>query len=316
MGRLHAEECEDAGAACCPGVLDYNLRRVIYDVVDGRGDYVAPSVYTNVKNSRAPYGDPAIANVALHALTCRRRITAGGIEVPASFATEGATPPLGRSFVAPPFSGLSAFTVHRGSGPQYRVRFRDGTDDAVTLYVDGSTTLSWPASAVDIDLVTPPLALPVDTGLAGQGLPATYPAPTTPVDGEYVDSFAAASVSWSSRNAAPAAPGGMATWTQRTNATGVPPEGGPPLPIFFERPPFARRVQVRIESSVAGMLYQFMDGDLVIGQAAQGLVITAPALATSSLTDVPAHATHLRVTLPAGVPNGRRACCIWEIGVR
>lgn len=317
MGELTADD-ECATGGCCPGALSFNQARVIYRTERGFPALLSiPTTLSPLLVRRAPSGDPSIANVALHAIVCRRVIAASGVPVPSSLNEPAAPPPIGRSLAAADYADCNDFTTGRVGGPQYRVRFKDGTEDGVTVYVDGSSALSWPADTVDIDILTPQLALDLNTGLLGQGLPAQYPFGGPALEG-YIDAFVYGSVSWSSRSSVAAAPGGLATFTQAVNTTGVPAEGGAPFPIFFDRPPFARRFQLTLAPGpliAAFPVVEFMDGPTVIGVAPMGLYIAAT-LQLQGPADVPHECTHLRVSGGVTIPNGARVTCVWEIGVR
>ena len=300
-----------------PGALqNYQERRIVFEALTNTGKSVAqPTVATLVTTGRNDRGDPAIANVTLHAIACVREIPVGGSQIvlPGSLATEALTPPIAydRFPLPPPLLPCDEITVGRGvSVPQWRVRFSDGTSDRQTVFVDGSTVLTLPADEVTIELLSPPLLLPPDpkggeTVLAEQGI--------------LVDAFANAVVEWGNRNSLPAAPSGMATWTnsQKTRTQGAPAAG---VPILFERPPFARRVSIVADFLLySGGAPVFVPEYVAGGTASLGVVpaglVIAGVLTSESRGDVPALCTHVRVSWPVAPVAGLFIHCVWEIGV-
>lgn len=286
--------------------------------------WAQPSKYEDVLTKRAPGGDPSIANVVLHSVACVRELVGGpgvDIQLPQTLATEALAAPRVTSVdpltpLTPPLP-CDSFTVGRGSAlPWYRVKFRDGTNDAQTLFVDGSCALALPAEQVEIDLALPENAIvrpPV-----GQDIPI-------PNSSLFADVFARASVSWSSRAALAGGPSGYATFTQRqlTLFNGGDPDT--PLTMYFERPPFAKEVCLLYDPSYTNvpppppglaLTARFVAGGTFGLEELGGGQILGGTLAMAVKTCVPLGATHVEVVPdPALATPGAPVTCVWLIGV-
>jgi len=301
----------------------YQSRRVFFNQLQrsafdpAQDSWVQPSLLTDLLVAASDGTDPAVANVHLHGLACVRELVSGPgafIQPGADLNTPGIFPPVATSTLVAPAPNLpcDALTVGRGVGlPQFKVTFRDGTADGISVFVDGSSVLSLPASHVTVELLTPA------TDFVLEPTPAT---PQVTVSGFYVDADASASVSWSSRNAVSAGPGGLATFTQTqmVQSDGVDPQ---PATMLFERPPFAKQAVIVPDVGLvtaAAYLYlaQFVSGATrTIGLVGQGLILGGQ-FAEERAT-VPAATTHIRI-IPQAVdaPVGSTISVVWLIGVR
>lgn len=323
MSKLRGS-CESPG--CCPGVLFFGGVHVFYDLTVPP---VAPAAIrqwapvnerTSILVAESDSADPSFAFVSLHALTCVREndgsVVGSFITIPNNLQTPGLVAPEVTSRTVAPVQPLacSALTVGRGpASPQYRVEFRDGTTDGQVIWVDGSSTLVLPATHVKIDLVTPSSVFvnltlnPQTRQVAGEGL--------------FVESQAAASVSWSSRTSGNGAPGGMNTWTQTQRVTVDAQVPAVPNPMIFERPPFARRVRIVVGTGMVGpasvlAAAQFLVGaTFAFGFIPMGLIVAAQH-GGMPLIDIPAAATHIEVQpLVSDAGVGQPVSVVWEVGV-
>ena len=282
-------------AACCPSTQRWREQRLIYLRVDAAGSLVQPSAATPILTARAPGDDPGMAVVSLHAIASVREIGVPQVtpsEAEIRTAAQGI--PVAETVIPAIGDPVGPQNTGRGpASPQYRVTFVDGSTDGAVAYADGGSLLAHPASTVTVEAITPPLSW------NGQGAP-----PATVGPGLVVDAIAAASVAWGDREGS-AAPQGMATYTQVAEGGGA---GA--LLMLFERPPFARRVQVTLPIAV-GAFYEFRSSPTFV-------IETPPPLANAiqRQQDVPGDATHVAVHLAPTAPAGTRATVVWELGVR
>ncbi len=268
----------------------WERRRVVFDLRDGAGAlFVQPSVFTELYGGARPDGGgPQKAVVTLHSVAAVRDLGA-----PTAQLTN-----LGQPDMSPPIafdSGpVGVSPVQRGGFPQYRVKFVNGDNQESLVYCDGNSVLALPARLVTVHIMTPPLLVPVTTA----GIPES--AGAILVSGMVVEADASAYVSWG-LDSGDSAPMGECTYSQAVANTLN-------APMFFERPPFAKRVTV-ITPPAIGALISFTTSPTLITSVPPG---TANAIQQSQ--PVPFDATHVRVDLPVGTPAGSFTHCIWQIG--
>lgn len=314
MPRL-SDDCDASAAGS--GVQYYQRRRVAFSLeqtIAGpagplvvRAPFVQLAALLTGDNRRA---DPAWAHVSLHAVgSIRRNPGPGAMALPneSALITAAMQPPIAHVTAAPaPPPAISPLVVGRGiAEPKYRVTFRDGTEGAA-LYLDGNQTVSLPSSEVKVELLT-----------TASGTLLDPPDGTTVGTGLWSDSIAAASVSWTSRTSGSTAPDGMATYTQ-TASVQIDPELGP-LPILFERPPYARQVAPIWGRGMTGATIfataDYMSGvNTPLGRIWLGLALGLPQ--PELRQTLPASCTHVRVLPTAAAPAGGLVSMVWLIGVR
>lgn len=307
MPRLTAD-CENDGAGRdCNGAQFYQSRHIVFALrenVAGNLLYSVPNKLSSLLVARNPRGRIADAKVTLHSIVCERLSSLGApIEVQSEQALTDAASggPSSSQSAGLPGAGLpcDGLTTSRGSAlPQYRVEFRDGTEDGQVVFLDGSSVIALPANHVNVQMFTPSTEFELD------------PTPGTQLQspGPYVDAIASASVAWRCEAGGDSAPSGMATFTQNQNT--VVPAELPPNIMLFERPPFAKRV-VLIPPIGTPVLYSFMASPSVV-------LVTPPPLANviQQPQDIPAGTTHIAVFPSPGTISGLTVSVIWEIGVR
>jgi hypothetical protein len=266
----------------------WDQRRVVFNLNDAGGTpFAQPSVFTHLFEGVPDGGGPQKAIVTLHSIASVRSLPTPAPQIIDLFTPDLPPPTANPSTVLPPLVD----TVQRGGLPQYRVTFQDGSPAGAKLYCDGNCVLALPARKVSVDIMTPTL-LGEQTRDPSQDVPA----------GLIVEAIAMASVAWAVDDGS-SAPMGPVNYTQATHTV------EPVEPIFFERPPFARRVTV-IPPPTVGSLIVFVTSPTVV-------TATPPPIANTRQRSqpVPAFATHVRVTFPAATPASLITTCIWEIGV-
>lgn len=266
----------------------WEFLRVVYNLNDGGAvPFAQSSVFTRLFEGVAQGGGPDMAVVDLHSIASTRTIIVPSPQITDLFTPDLLPPTANSSSALPPLVD----TVQRGGTPQWRITFQGGGPVASKVYCDGNSVLALPARKVLIDIMTPTL-------LSDQTRDPTIDVPA----GLIVEALAEAHVTWGVNNGV-GAPMGPVNYTQGAHTV------NPVEPMFFEVPPYARRVTV-IPPILSGALISFM--------ASPGLAIATPPPIANTIQrsqPIPGFATHVRLLFPVGTPASLLALCIWEIGV-
>lgn len=277
-------------------------KRLVYDQARGTNPYTPPTVLTAFLEADAPYQDPAVAIVQLGGIASVRNLPVPAAQVdPRTVDIDTATgqPAVPQTSNTPVAPGTSST---RGPGtPQWLVNFSAGDNVRQSIFVDGGCVLTLPARTVSIYALTQILFFPPTDGDIAN--------PTVTVFGGLVtEAFVTAGVSWS-KHAMSSAPAGMATYSQTAFFDNVTPT----QPLFFSRPPFARRARMTPPIAVAGT----WSGVANLAGVLQTVWTPPPGPANAGEPlDVPHNVAALVFNpTPPGVGNAI-ANVVWELGVR
>lgn len=257
--------------------------RVVFDLEDPTtgAPFAQPSVLTHLFEAIPDGGGPQTAVVSLSAITSIRDLAAPAPQV-TELLTGDASPPIAHADTA--ILPL-VDTIQRGGLPQWMVAFKDGARGGKKIYCDANSVLALPARVADVFLLTPVLI--AGAGNVGPGL--------------ICEARANASVSWGLKNGQ-SAPMGPTFYSQVAGTAALG------QPIFFERPPFAKRVLVIPPISFAAKIAFTCSPTVIIAQP-------PPSANVDQVSQpVPATATHVRVDVAVGAPANTLVHCIWEIG--
>lgn len=289
------------GADCLqnspPSRSSWRTARLVYNQADGVnvGTYVQPSQFTTLmEGQESPYEDPSIALVTTSCVASVRNLQAPAGEVNPEALDLGEDGEPMAPLATTALGGARSST--RGlASPQFRIIFTSGDNVRRVIFVDGQCTLALPAKTVSVAALTQPLLVPATDGRHGAA---------SLIGALVTEAQISAEVAWS-KGGSGSAPQGMATFTQNLYTNVV-------APMFFERPPFARRVQPIPPVTKPGAW------EFVSDSAGQTLVIPPPASNVQQRNwDVPHAAQHIvyRLTPPTDLVE-RLAVVVWEIGVR
>lgn len=297
------------------GVQYFNTRRVVYSLNDpaAPASWLQPVRTVDLLTAANDRDDVQHAFVSLHT---RAMVREGGPIAPLTVpeastlvTLDNREPPVAYTgpIAAPPQRPDVRNTGNGVAEPKYRILFRDGTDQAQALFVDGNCTLCLPANQVEVELLV------TDGALVDPAAGTEYPPPQ---NGVHVDAIASASVAWASRGKS-AAPQG-ATYTQTNVVTqGIP---GTTLQMFFERPPYAHAACIVWDRALQSggvvlAVADFMVSDTeTLGAAPQGVVLGSDLEQQAGSFCVPGPCTHIRIDPDNAATIGAKVSVVWLIG--